>query len=424
MYKKLLYAVLKCTAVLVVLWTVFFGIMSLTALLPYEWIKPNMQKSALMYKDADMFYSLDGTGGGVIHNYADAVLLGVIEGFDGSKPFYSATDCAYYRGEQITPGQALYESFENDPDASYARYWHGMASVVKPLMIFTDVLGIKALFGIALGAVCIVYFALLLRKRYYALAVMSAISFALCRVWMAALCIEYFSCFMLMFVFSSVVIHGKNMPSTAMLFTVFGALTCFFDFLTCETVTLCLPLICLLHSENKNLKKSFYTLLKCCVGWLSGYSLTFFAKWVIAGMVTGRSISDIALNQGVYRMAGDFSGEVFQPAAALAVNLNMMFPFSLFKTPAGIWLTLALTVFVLFCVWYVFRNEKAESGLMYVMLAVALIPVVRILVVNNHSALHPFMTYRALFNSIVAVGTGMWSCTRGNFVKIFKKRKI
>ena len=65
-------------------------------------------------------------------------------------------------------------------------------------------------------------------------------------------------------------------------------------------------------------------------------------------------------------------------------------------------IVLVVTAVVAFCIWYLFRTKKVNDvNRLFGMLAI--IPVVRFLVLNNHSYIHFFFTYRALLVTVVVL---------------------
>ena len=95
----------------------------------------------------------------------------------------------------------------------------------------------------------------------------------------------------------------------------------------------------------------------------------------------------------------------FLPVASVAVNLSMLQPFQALGEQRLILAAFAGLAVVLFTVWFFFRKE--ERGPALALLLVGLLPLVRFAVISNHSALHPFMTYRELLLTVVAVACAM-----------------
>jgi hypothetical protein len=240
---------------LLALWVAFVLTLTLTALIPQSAVVDSVGATAEQYQNADMFEQLNPNDPvSVIHNYADAVLFNILWSQDSTHPFTSALDSALYQDTTGTQGQNLYAAVAGGQAAntSYARYWHGDLIVLKPLSCVLGLRGIRILGAavfIALGGVC---FTLLFRRKLWAAAVGLALGLVVSQVWLVPLCIEYYACFALMFLFSDVVLlWGKQLTRDAELFLAIGALTCFFDFLTCEILTLCVPLVCLLLVQRE-----------------------------------------------------------------------------------------------------------------------------------------------------------------------------
>ena len=399
-------------AALLALWAAFLALMVLTARIPKSAVEKNLKPAAEWYRDADMFELLSPSdNASVIHNYADAVWLNILWCQDSAHPVRAALDGTFYQDTAQTQGQNLCDAVAGAPaNTSYARYWHGMLIFLKPLLCVFTLTQVKWLGAAFLLLLAAVYFALLLRRRLWAAAIGSAAGLALTAVWLVPMCFEYYACFALMFLFADLALWRGEKLEGPMLFLFSGALVCYFDFLTCEILTLCVPLVCLLLVKNEDGKRSFRRVFTCCAAWLAAYALTWACKWGLSAAVLGRSLSDVALGQGAYRAVGAAEAGVdygFQPLAAIVVNLYCMFPFKLLSGANAIWLAFGAICLGLFCFWFLYRRGPGESGPAAAIFALAAVPFIRYFLISNHSALHPFFTYRDLFITILAVSCAM-----------------
>jgi len=406
-------SVCGCLLMLVVLWGVMIGASVGTAAIPRSAVEKNMEQAADFYETAPMFQLLrQSDPASVVHHYADAVLLNILWNQDRAHPLRAVMDASYYEEEGMTQGENLAAAVDGaTANTSYARYWHGMLVFLKPLLTFLTMDCIKIVGAVVLVLLAAAFFLLAWRRKLRTLAISSAVGLLLVQVWIVPMCVEYYSCFALMFLFADLVLwRGERLKNDALLFVFAGALTCFFDFLTCEILTLGLPLLCLLLLRKEGGKTALLTMIRCCAAWLLAYGLTWLCKWGLSAAILGRSLSDVALGQGIYRAAGEIEIGVdigFPSLAAITVNLGCLFPMNLVTRAAAI-----QSVFVGLCLaalafWYLFRREGGCGGRAWPLLMIAAIPFVRYAVIWNHAALHPFFTYRSLFLTVTAAACAL-----------------
>lgn len=424
---KLTKTILCCALALLLLWGAMLGASVLTASIPQSAVEENVRQAAAFYESADMFQQLwERDSSTVVHHYADAVLLNILWNQDSSQPLRAALDSVYYRDDPSAQGKNLAATVSGAaPNTSYARYWHGMLLFLKPLLTVTTMDGIKIIGAVALAALMAVYFVLLLRRKFPALAVGSAVGLVLVQIWIVPMCVEYYACFALMFLFADWVLWRKGrLKCDALLFLLAGALTCYFDFLTCELLTLGLPLLCLLLLRGEGGKTALFTMIRCCAAWLLAYGLTWLYKWGLSALVLGRSLSAVITDQALFWINGPLAMDVgFLPLTAIVINLGRLFPMKLVQRASSIWLCFSGVCLVLFALWYLFRREHGEKGRTWPLLLIALMPLVRFAAIGNHAILHPFFTYRLLFLTITAVTCALAQTVQFRKTPVKKGRK-
>lgn len=97
----------------------------------------------------------------------------------------------------------------------------------------------------------------------------------------------------------------------------------FFDFLTCETLTILIPLLIVFimrKQENRlpALKDSVLLTVKCGAAWGLAYAGTFLAKWCAASAVTGENKFAAALASAEIRFVGE--AEELNPVAQFSLR--------------------------------------------------------------------------------------------------------
>lgn len=404
----------RLAGLLVCLWIVFSLLLGGSAILiPKAAIEDNMRVCAEYYADRPGFDELGGDNSAVIHNYADAVSLNLIWSVDEAHPFRSAFAAPYYDpGDEVTSGIELAETVLDGvpPDNTYGRYWHGSTVPLRALLTVTDIHGVRIVNAVALGALALLFAVLLIRRRLWVLLGAAGFAALYCKCWVVPLCVEYVACFVIMLAFGSLVLALEGrVKDWAACFLAAGALTCYFDFLTCEILTLFVPALLLLWMRWGGKAGCRKDALRALAGWtavwLVGYASTWVVKWVLTAAMTGGSVVDIALKAGVYRAVGgsEVVGTGLQFTDAVLVNLGRVWPMNGSLKANYIFICLVIVGFILLAVWYLFRGRPRPGGLAPVLLAVGAMPLLRWMLLNNHSSMHPFMTFRDLIITILAL---------------------
>lgn len=419
--------------VVIFLQILFLSLLTLCAILPKSIIEDNIKKSADYYSNKYMFQQItkeeDST---IVHNYADLVWLNIAWHQDSDAPLASAVAAKYYEGEDIYKSESLIKAVYDDaiPDKSYSRYWHGALIFIKPLLAITDISGIRMINVVVCILLILFLSAMLIKRRLYAVLIGYIVSIVMSFTYIIPLCMEYMPAFVLMHIACIIILaHGCKIKSVqiCMFFASFGALTCFFDFLTNEILTLFMPLIfliCMCEKEKDCNGKNRIGFKQAAVHitmWFFGYAFTWVSKWIISGIVLGKEAFVGAISDGAYRMMGGVpSIEENQLIGAVVKNINRLFPFNFLKTQADVWIAVFVVGFVLFCIFFLYRKEKI-SKTVWLLLLIACTPYVRYLFFSNHSFMHPFFTFRTQIITVTALfaafGEGI------EFDLIFKRGK-
>ena len=177
-------------------------------------------------------------------------------------------------------------------------------------------------------------------------------------------------------------------------------LTCFFDFLTTETLTLTVPLVLLLWIERDMTVKCY---IKIAFAWATGYVSTWMLKWLLASLVMGENALPYVSEHVAERIGGTQFvnlGIFSYLLGALARNLGCLFPFG--YGIIGVLLGISLIIVYLYLA-YVYRGKNIDKRRIGLFVIIALVPYVRYLVLHNHAYLHYFFTYRAQMATILAL---------------------
>lgn len=401
-------------AVLLALW----ALLTLSAAVPNDSIYGNMLSSAEYYMETEPFQ-----GEGQLRmrqdNYADAILLNVTWNMGSGLPFSSALDTKYYDGGERGENYGLYCSITENaaPNTDYTRYWHGMSALIRPLMLVTDVRGIKLIGEISAFLLLALNCALLLKKRQFFAAGAVPAAFLCVHIWDIGLAMEYQPAMLItLLLLPLYILMEKKDGALPLLAVISGTMIAFFDFLTAETLTILIPLLTVFimrkqEGRSVSLRGNVLLIADCGGAWLLSYAGTFLVKWGAASLAAGENKFLAAITSAEVRMYG--SAEQLSPAeqffAAPLANISTLFGgtsrLDWGAAAAGILISAAVAG----AVFYLFHDrERFDRSFTLTMLILGALPFVRFFLLNNHSYLHEFFTYRALASSILAVFAAVW----------------
>lgn len=396
------------------LWLFLIG----TAMISNDRIQENIQKSAYSYGQTDAFAFCDGPKwNGIADNYADSIWLNIAWYMGKGDPLSASLDTWYYDGENLGENAGLYRAVTEDyisANKNYTRYWHGTAGILRLMLLFTDVKGIKTA-GLCLGCfLAAVVVVLLLKKKKGLLAAAFILSICSVEFWKIGLSIEYQPTFLLCFLMCIFYLlwEKKGDQRLIELSIISGVLTAFFDFLTTETIVLVMPLILVVAIRSmehrlEKFHKSLKWIISCAFAWLMSYAMTFVAKWSLVSLVTGRNQFFSAFTSVEERINGSAQAAVTtklpQCLSAVLSNLGALFGSRIRLEEKTALLGSLIVIGIFVSIYYLFQKEqrdKTADGLLFLLAGVIFI---RYLVLGNHSFMHSFFTYRGLMTTIFAL---------------------
>lgn len=392
------------------------------------------------YNGIDPFYQSMGRNT-VTDNYADVILLNVLWNIKSDDAFVSSLDTKYYDGDDGVTDRGenygLYAAVSDNvpPNTDYSRYWHGSVIFIRPLMLITEVRGVKlAGFIFALLLLLIDCIMLIKRGQKFGAAAL-VISFLAVQMYNIRFALEYMPtvliCLGMLPFFVSL---EKRGDVTLSVFSVIcGTMTAFFDFLTTETLTILIPIIIIMmirknEGRFEGFKRELATSAKCGISWACAYLCTFLVKWTAASIATGENRFTAAISSAEVRVNGEAEelSPVIQMILAPLANISAMLGGYERVSPANIIAGLLITAALSAGIFLIFRRGEKGSGKDFaqLMLVLGLVPYLRYIVLNNHSYLHEFFTYRAQAASVLALMGAVWFCTFGAPVPEKKGRKV
>ena len=245
------------------------------------------------------------------------------------------------------------------------------------------------------------------------------ISMALVQIWNIRLSLEYMSAFnVAMFMCIIFLLFEKKSNNAIIICSIIsGVMVAFYDFLTTETVAILLPLtlVFVVRAKDDRLgkrKEDILLIFKSVFAWGISYVACFITKWIAASIVTGENKITTAIFSAKERFNGVEEEEnisAFEEFLyAIPANLSTAFGGTVRVDIGRVIGGLILFVMIIGSIYYLFRSKKKNKEIALILLIIGVLPYIRFAVLNNHSYLHEFFTYRAQCVSIFALLSMIW----------------
>lgn len=344
--------------------------------------------------------------------YADAILMNMIACTDQSNPVEASIKGEYYTGDDnISMGQDFLDAVNGEKGNNYySRYWHGSMIFVRLLLLFTDAQGIHIFNFVLLILLSILFCISCWCSHNKRLAISYIIGFIVTSSFFAQVAIEYMSVYIIALIGAMFALKVKTPKQCAILFTLLGTSTAFFDFLTTETITALIPLLCILvrrdSKRNLTFKDGFKLSFLLLMIWGVSYALCFLIKWLLAIQVIGHAAKVEIMVMGFDKFGGIIGSEINvpMPMAALFYNVSLLMPKNIADNCIYFAITFTIAALILIIIYVLYHNETSNCKEMgKILLCVGVIPLVRMMILANHSYEHCYFTYRALITSIMCI---------------------
>ncbi|MCR5590607.1 MAG: hypothetical protein K6F73_03675 [Lachnospiraceae bacterium] len=379
------------------------------ALIPKSAIRQQMLESAQHLASEDMYdLTVPDVVASCTDHYSDSILLNIIYCYDSSRPASSVMNSAYYHDPVLEENENFLEAVTSDrePNLQYLRYWHGSALLLRPLLTLIPVQKIYILNAVIIAVLAAALITQLIRAGHKLLALAFSVSMVMVRIWFVPFSLEYFWNFMIMFIACIIAVRLAGCGSTGKITSFFlltGMVTNFLDFLTTETITLLMPLLIIVSIRNKNrekIKDQAVLSVRSAISWLCGYAFMWMAKWALAAAVLRKTVLPLVTGHIVKRLGMNADMNSFgYYIGAVTRNFSCLFPLG-----HGLWGIIGFGIIVLTGLYfgYVYRKPGHDRRAVLLYASLALVPVIRYLVLHNHSYIHFFFTYRALAPTVLA----------------------
>ena len=394
-------------------------LMTASTAVPDAMIQNNMEESAdTLCGNPRIYYMVPGVEGSQNHLYADAITLNIAYHLKDGSPLESIVWAKYYSSASDV-NKSLRETVQGHLPANkeYMRYWHGSAGLVRFLHIIFNIRQIYFFHAILLLVLLIWLVLKLIQYGLAAEAVCLVFSLLMVSTWFVPFCLEYtwtFLCMLYASVIGLVLVGKGRERYLSILFLGAGMVTAFLDFLSTETITLLVPLLLVLRallgrknsSEYAKALNAWKLSLQSGILWLVGFAGMWASKWLLASVVLKQNVMVFVSSHIDERIGGGNNGlsKWEYMVGAVVRNLKCLLPFDYGILGAGILLaSIILLVFIPVCLNFLRIRNPIDWKRMILYLVISLIPIIRYMVLHNHSWYHRSFTYRALAGTILAV---------------------
>ena len=289
---------------------------------------------------------------------------------------------------------------------SYSRYWQGQSSTLHYTMPFMTV-NTATFFFTVLFVILLLYTLYKIFREDKALSLALLLGLLSVNISFVTRSLEFLPVFFVMLITILLVLKarkdgGKNLD---LIFLLSGVATCYFDFLTCETIVITVPLIIYSYLEIKaGNKVGLKKLLPLMILWGLGYALTFGSKWLISFMFMGpESFADTFSHMTSHSLNISIFSKITSP---FVLSFKTIFPFAFIDS--GVILAVFL---IIICLIYTLSEHKN----MLVLYLICLIPFLRFWIINGHSIQLNYFTYRALICLIMVLILTIWQMIKNTF---------
>lgn len=365
-----------------------------------------------------------------LDNFTDCYMMNIIASSELCHPLESAVMNYYYMDEvHLEERNLAYQTEcvvrgnrQGLSRQSYARYWHGYQTTLRPMLYFMDYSTIRIV-NYLLFTLLVLWCLWLIKKRInIAVALIFAISLLLFGFLIVPLSLQFSTCFYISLI--SIILlmlvprFTRDTESLFISFLVIGGITSYMDFLTTPQLTLGLPMTIYLLASKRNDKIRLVMFIS--IAWLAGYASIWASKWLIAYLLTQHQVMEEVKEAVAYRSSNYVFGKYMTLPNILASISHLILKHHFL----GKFLVLMsmLVVLLLFYVKSIF-SKKVFINNLYLLLIAMIIPI-WFLVLRNHSLFHYWFTWRAWivvsFNILVFIyNTSSWAqlCVYINNVK-------
>lgn len=418
-------SIIKYVLIYIITVTILFGALVCTSCIQKEWIIDNLKESSEYYKNLPGIKRKSlSKEYETLHYYADSMLLNIMYFIDTNNPVESSMEANFYKKRSYDSNGDFVDVIEKNKTANeqYLRYWHGSLTILRPLMTILNIKQIYVLSNIVFWTLFLILMVILL-KKYKTLAIVFLISSIMATLYVTPNCIEYIWTVGLMLVVSiiSLLIEKKGNKNLYILYLIVGILTCYFDFLSTETLTILVPLLLVTlvrYKDNriKNFKELFKFIFTAGAIWFVAYATMWFTKWILASIILNINAFDYVKDNAMTRINWNSTRLITYKTyiTTIVKNIVKLYPINKFSSNIKLIAIFALIIeIIIICkiinkIVKISKKEKdnktkKEIWIKIILLLIAILPYVRYSILLNHSYMHSFFTFRAQLPTLIAI---------------------
>jgi hypothetical protein len=390
----------------------YFCLVSITPLLPKGRLDDSLREASDLFLNEGTYpvpYSLMPSFA-TMDNYSDAILLNIIGTLNPKEPISSGMNMSFSRMSLDVPLEPLIE-LKNLVDGKTTvrvpnhRYWHGSVVILRPLLSVMSLNYLRKTSFFLLTLLLSITLLLLHHRTDWVTTLGFVMSMAFGGFpFLAFIIYDIWPFWIALGTMCAVLFwNGQGRDRLILLFLLSGSLNGFIEPLTAPMITFLMPLLTLIILDLRY--KSF-----CCdwnyikknlllgFSWVSGYLLTWGAKWVLASILLRENVLRDAFQKIFYRagIAEEFT--LLDRFIAIAKNIRTILPFSIFPSVALIVLMYIVLLVPTFSTGLKRRHLGARGYLLFAILF--LIPYFWFFFTANHATIHDWFTYRNQISSV------------------------
>lgn len=418
MVKKLLKRIGIYAIISIILLLIFTISMIGTYLLPNTKIRENVSESTLQLKKEGIYHiPFFSNIAAQLDNFTDTLILSVAINkgmYKNESDIISAVENSHYYVEGINEIEALETNLKNNEqynNTEYSRYWHGIQTIIRPLLMFFNYTEIRYIMMVGVMLLLGITASLIAKQigTRYAIALFVALSMMYITIIPMSLQYTPILCVALLATIATLLLYkyekSKLMP---ILMFITGACSAFFDLLTYPLITFGFPIVISVLLENKKEGKTIFESIKelilLCVLWAIGYGISFVGKWVIASIILQKDAITPALDQILFRVNGN---EVYAVDRLGTLQVNFTCYFEKMSIVILSAITILWGILLIF-----FRRKIRECKVIGPLILISIIPYLWYFVFAGHSSIHAFFTHRIQAITVFAYLSILGSCIR------------
>ena len=340
-------------------------------------------------------------------NFTDALMLD-IAGFDNGKSLTERAFGNYYIASDKSNPILWLQLEDSDPqqEISYARYWHGYVVLLKAGLLFFNYQEIRSLLYfvdlVLIGCLAISFW----RKGLKQYMIPLFITLMFFPLTVVSKSLQFSTVFIP--TLAGMILLLKKERSTEQYERIFlgaGILIAFLDLLTYPLVNLGFLLcVMLLVYQDQDLIYKVKCMINYAAAWLVGYAGMWASKWLVSGIFLKTNVLQDAMTAAAFRTSNTNGKTTWTYYDVVMNNVK--------KCPK-----MVLFLCIIYALFLAVQMVRKKYALCYrndaaIWLAIAVLPFVWYLFLQNHSYMHVFFTHRNLSITCLAVLFGMSSNVR------------